>query len=78
MALTDAAYHVNWTPLTNSSKKALIMIMMRTNRPILLSGSSVIIMSIETFMKVCMLFFYNRFIFKATLNLYCRIFAIIY
>ena len=49
---------MNWVPLKNSTRKALIVMMIRTTRPLQLTGASVITMSLETFVKVCILVFF--------------------
>ncbi|XP_051169007.1 odorant receptor 82a-like [Leptopilina boulardi] len=47
-----AIYFINWHALTLKTKKSLIIIMMRSARPIKLIAVSVIVMSLETFMKI--------------------------
>ncbi|XP_043480767.1 odorant receptor 33a-like isoform X2 [Leptopilina heterotoma] len=47
-----AAYFLNWNSLTIRTKKSLIILMMRTVQPIKLSAASIIVMSLETFMKI--------------------------
>ncbi|XP_051167897.1 odorant receptor 67a-like [Leptopilina boulardi] len=51
-AVTDAIYEMNWTDFSNKTKRDLAVMMMRTTKPIQLSGSSVIVMSIRTFMNI--------------------------
>ncbi|XP_051167812.1 odorant receptor 46a-like, partial [Leptopilina boulardi] len=51
-AVADAVYLTNWIALTNRTKKDLILMMIRATKPIQLSGSSAIVMSIKTFVKI--------------------------
>lgn len=46
---------MDWNSLNTSTKHTLVIIMMRAMRPIQLTGSSVIVMSIETFLRVFMI-----------------------
>ncbi|XP_051169349.1 odorant receptor 2a-like [Leptopilina boulardi] len=48
----QAIYFLNWYGLTIKTKKNLITIMIRSTRPIELTGASLITMSIDTFMKI--------------------------
>ncbi|XP_051169682.1 odorant receptor 67a-like [Leptopilina boulardi] len=52
LAVSDTVYRMNWTTLSEKTKKNLIMIMIRSSRPIELNGASIITMSINTFVKV--------------------------
>ncbi|XP_043462617.1 odorant receptor 67c-like [Leptopilina heterotoma] len=52
LAIGDVIYKMDWNLLSTSTKHTLVIIMMRTMRPIQLTGSSVIIMSIETFLRI--------------------------
>ncbi|XP_043480573.1 odorant receptor Or1-like [Leptopilina heterotoma] len=47
-----AIYFLNWCGLTIRTKKNLITIMIRSTRPIQLTGASFVTMSIDTFMKI--------------------------
>ncbi|XP_043480574.1 odorant receptor 23a-like [Leptopilina heterotoma] len=47
-----AIYFLNWCELTIRTKKNLITIMIRSTRPIQLTGASFVTMSIDTFMKI--------------------------
>lgn len=51
--VADAVYLINWIGLTNRTKKDLVLMMIRATKPIQLTGTSAIIMSIKTFVKVC-------------------------
>ncbi|XP_043464755.1 odorant receptor 43a-like isoform X2 [Leptopilina heterotoma] len=48
----SAIYTLDWEALTVNTQKSLIIIMIRSTKPIKLTASSIIIMSIETFMKI--------------------------
>lgn len=52
LSIADVAYEMDWTNLTNSSKKYLILIILRSAKPIELRGLSLITMSLQTFLKV--------------------------
>ncbi|XP_051169009.1 odorant receptor 4-like isoform X2 [Leptopilina boulardi] len=47
-----SVYFVNWDEFTINMKKSLVTIMMQTTRPIKLTAASIIVMSIETFVKI--------------------------
>ncbi|XP_051163891.1 odorant receptor 2a-like [Leptopilina boulardi] len=47
-----AVYSINWDELTINTKKILVIIMMQTARPIRLTAASIIVMSLETFVKI--------------------------
>ncbi|XP_043465775.1 odorant receptor 67c-like [Leptopilina heterotoma] len=51
-AVTNAIYEIDWTRFSQKTKKDLTVMMLRTTKPISLSGSSVIVMSIKTFMNI--------------------------
>ena len=51
--MKDEIFLLNWIPLTKNTKKALMMMMIRTTRPLQLTGSFIIITSMKTFGKVC-------------------------
>ncbi|XP_043480582.1 odorant receptor 46a-like [Leptopilina heterotoma] len=57
-------YQTKWNKLTSRSRKNLILIMIRALRPIKLMGSSIVVMSLDTFVKVVKLSFstYNLLI----------------
>ncbi|XP_043468809.1 putative odorant receptor 92a [Leptopilina heterotoma] len=50
--IADAAYEINWTNLSIKSKRFLILIILRSAKPIELSGLSIVTMSLETFLKI--------------------------
>ncbi|XP_051153464.1 putative odorant receptor 92a [Leptopilina boulardi] len=52
LSIADEIYQMDWNTLSIQTKQKLIIIMMRTSRPIQLTGSSVVVLSIETFFKV--------------------------
>ncbi|XP_051153416.1 odorant receptor 2a-like [Leptopilina boulardi] len=52
MSVTDVIYNIDWSLLDKKTKQSLLIIMMRASQPIKLCGSSLIIMSIETFLKI--------------------------
>ncbi|XP_043461553.1 uncharacterized protein LOC122498068 [Leptopilina heterotoma] len=52
LSIADEIYKMNWNSLSIQTKQKLIMIIMRANHPIQLTGSSVVVLSIETFFKV--------------------------
>ncbi|XP_051153388.1 odorant receptor 67c-like [Leptopilina boulardi] len=52
LAICDVIYHIKWTTLTEKTKRNLIMIMIRSRRPIELNGASMITMSVNTFVKI--------------------------
>ncbi|XP_051172836.1 odorant receptor 4-like isoform X2 [Leptopilina boulardi] len=56
--ISSAIYSLNWDALSVNTQKSLITIMIRSTRPIKLTASSIIIMSIETFMKVSIIFLF--------------------
>lgn len=56
LAICDVIYHLKWTTLTEKTKRNLIMIMIRSRRPIELNGASMITMSVNTFVKVIVVF----------------------
>ena len=62
--MKDGIFKLNWTPLTISAKKALMMMMIRTTRPLKFTGSFVIVTSMETFGKVCILHLLLQIYFK--------------
>lgn len=43
---------MDWNLLNEETKHQLLIIMMRANQPMQLSGASIVSMSIETFVKV--------------------------
>ncbi|XP_051153384.1 odorant receptor Or1-like [Leptopilina boulardi] len=52
ISISDEIYKTDWTTLTIKTKEKLILMMMRTNRPIQFTGASIVTLSIETFLKV--------------------------
>ncbi|XP_033220932.1 odorant receptor 46a-like [Belonocnema kinseyi] len=52
LTIVEAIYQMNWTSVSNEAKKDLLLIMMRASKPMYLSGMSIIIMSLETFVKI--------------------------
>lgn len=62
--IAEEIYQTKWNKLTNRSRKNLILIMIRASRPIKLIGSSFVVMSLDTFVKVVKLSFstYNLLI----------------
>ncbi|XP_051153456.1 odorant receptor 4-like isoform X2 [Leptopilina boulardi] len=52
LSIADEIYKMDWSLLNIRSKQKLIIIMMRSNRPMQLNGFSLLTMSIETFCKV--------------------------
>ncbi|XP_043465774.1 odorant receptor 82a-like [Leptopilina heterotoma] len=51
-AVSNAIYEINWISFSHKTKKALTVMMLRTSKPISLSGASVVVMSIKTFMNI--------------------------
>ncbi|XP_043465446.1 putative odorant receptor 92a [Leptopilina heterotoma] len=52
LSITNEIYQMDWNLLSIQTKQILIIIMMRANRPIKLTGVSIVVLSIETFFKV--------------------------
>ncbi|XP_033231950.1 odorant receptor Or2-like [Belonocnema kinseyi] len=52
LGIVDAVYIMDWTLLTEETKKNLILMMVRASRPIQLNGATMITMSIATFLKI--------------------------
>ncbi|XP_051153418.1 odorant receptor 94a-like [Leptopilina boulardi] len=52
LAVSDVIYKMDWNLLGTRTRHTLLIIMMRAKRPIQLTGSTIIIMSIETFLKI--------------------------
>ncbi|XP_051153460.1 putative odorant receptor 71a isoform X2 [Leptopilina boulardi] len=52
MALKDEIYKMDWNLLTKETKHNLLIIMMRANQPMQLSGASIVNMSVETLVKI--------------------------
>ncbi|XP_043461427.1 putative odorant receptor 92a [Leptopilina heterotoma] len=52
LSVADEIYKMDWNLLNIQSKQKLILIMMRANRPMQLTGYSLITMSIETFCRI--------------------------
>ncbi|XP_051153385.1 odorant receptor 67c-like isoform X1 [Leptopilina boulardi] len=52
ISISDEIYNMDWTSLTKQTKEKLMLIMMRSNRPIQFTGASIITLSLETFLKV--------------------------
>ncbi|XP_051153417.1 odorant receptor 67c-like [Leptopilina boulardi] len=52
LAVADIIYQMDWNVLSKQTKQTLLIIMMRASHPIKLTGSSLIIVSIETFLKI--------------------------
>ncbi|XP_033220402.1 odorant receptor 9a-like [Belonocnema kinseyi] len=52
MAIAEEVYQIDWIETTIKTKKNLTSIMMRAEKPIKLTGLSIIIMTIETFFKI--------------------------
>ncbi|XP_043465773.1 uncharacterized protein LOC122500751 [Leptopilina heterotoma] len=52
MAIADAVEQMNWITLSQQSKRVLLILMIRSSLPIKLTGSSIVVMSIKTFVKV--------------------------
>ncbi|XP_043480712.1 odorant receptor Or1-like [Leptopilina heterotoma] len=52
LEIAQTIYFLNWEALKIKTKKTLIIIMIRSSRPIQLTGASIVTMSIDTFMKV--------------------------
>lgn len=57
LAVADVIYKMDWNLLGAKRKQTVLIMMMRARRPIQLTGSnSVIVMSIETFLRVSNLY----------------------
>ncbi|XP_051163913.1 odorant receptor 9a-like [Leptopilina boulardi] len=52
LAISNEIWKINWFNLRNTTKKDLNMIAIRASRPIEITGSSIIVMSFSTFVKV--------------------------
>ncbi|XP_051163051.1 uncharacterized protein LOC127282440 [Leptopilina boulardi] len=52
IAISHKIWHIDWINLSNKTKKDLTIIMIRGTKPIKMTGSFVIEMSLATFVKV--------------------------
>ncbi|XP_051173282.1 odorant receptor 67c-like [Leptopilina boulardi] len=52
VSVTDRIYSMDWNSLSKNCKQQLIIIMMRSRKPINLTGASLITMSVETLLKI--------------------------
>lgn len=50
--MAEAVYMIYWTVLTNKTKKGLLLMIARARRPIIITGGSLITMSLDTFVNV--------------------------
>ncbi|XP_051153458.1 odorant receptor 67c-like [Leptopilina boulardi] len=50
--VVDVIYKMDWNLLSIETKQTLLILMIRASRPMKLTGSSLIIMSVETFLKI--------------------------
>lgn len=58
--MAEAAYMIDWTVLTNKTKKGLLLIIARARTPIVITGGSIIPMSIDTFVNVSFFLFTKK------------------
>ncbi|XP_043465778.1 odorant receptor 9a-like [Leptopilina heterotoma] len=52
MEVADSIYEINWINLKNTTKRDLIVMMLKAAKPIQLAGASIMVMSIKTFIKI--------------------------
>ncbi|XP_058802834.1 putative odorant receptor 92a [Phymastichus coffea] len=50
--LADAIFQIDWTPLSTEVKKSLLMMIIRTSKPIIVSSRFFVRLMLETFIKV--------------------------
>lgn len=55
LEVAEAVYMIDWTVLTKKTKMGLLMMIARARRPIIITGGSLITMSLDTFVNVSLI-----------------------
>ncbi|KAK0073978.1 hypothetical protein PV325_008934 [Microctonus aethiopoides] len=57
-------YNLNWYTLNSSTKMSMILMMIRSSKPIVFTSGKLIVMSLDSYLKVRIYFILRAFIFK--------------